>query len=321
MHRVAILTYNQAALFELSCAVELFGLSRPEYESWYDCEVVSFAAGPLEMTAGVQLSATLVDNLDDYSLLILPSWPTQDSTVDTHLARVVKKFHADGKRILSFCSGAFLLAELGILNGRTATTHWRYAELFKARYPQVNYIDDSLYVYDGRLGCSAGSAAGIDLGIEVIRQDYGYKIANQVARRLVISAHRSGGQCQFVETPVVDTPNQFAQALDWALANLTATIGINSFAAQANMSRRTFDRKFSATLNLTPKEWLTAQRLNKAKELLESEPYSIEKIAEQAGFDSVITMRHHFRKLLGVSPKQYRQQFSSTNAELYCPSP
>lgn len=317
--KVAILTYNKAAFFELGCAVELFGLSRPEYPCWYSSEVVSFEQGALELAAGLQIKVRTVKDLKAYDILVVPSWPVQFSNSDRALPdkaalSALKHFAASGKRLLSFCSGAFLLAELGLLDGRKATTHWRYAELFKARFPSVHYVDDVLYVYDGKIGCSAGSAAALDLGIEIIRRDFGYKIANQVARRLVLSAHRQGGQSQFVETPVLQSPGQFASALDWALAHLSEAIDVNSMADRANMSRRTFDRKFRSSLNLSPKEWLTVQRLNLAKELLEKDTVNIEKVASLCGFESAITFRHHFRKKLGVSPGQYRKQFNKIRA-------
>ena len=311
MQHVAILTYHHSSLFELGCAVELFALKRPEFETWYQCDVVTFDSGLQASTGEIQLLAKTIDTLEPYSMLVVPSWPTHVTSVKGTLPREIKAFHQQGKRILSFCSGAFLLATLGILDGRTVTTHWRYAERFKARFPDVDYVDDVLYVYDGQIGCSAGSAAAIDLGIEVIRHDYGYAIANQVARRLVMSAHRKGGQSQFVETPLLQTSNQFSEALDWALNNLDQPLSITELAQRANMSRRTFDRKFRSTFDSTPKEWLTNQRLNRAKALLEGEPLSIERIADLTGFDNATTMRHHFRKSLGVSPTQYRDQFAA----------
>ncbi len=309
MHNVAILAHDHTALFELGCAVELFGLPRPEFADWYRCEVVAFAAGPFALTSGVQFSVKTVGNLDKYTVLVVPSWPTGQEQVPPTLAKAVRKFHSAGKRILSFCSGAFLLAELGILDGRKATTHWRYADKFKARCPDTSYVDDVLYVYDGQIGCSAGSAAAIDLGIEVIRQDHGYRIANQVARRLVMSAHRKGGQSQFVETPVPQKPNQFSQALDWAVKHLATPIDIDTFARKANMSRRTFDRKFRSTFNLTPHAWLVTQRINQARLLLEKDKVRIDKVAEGAGFDNAGTLRHHFRRVVGVTPTRYREQF------------
>jgi AraC family transcriptional activator FtrA len=171
-----------------------------------------------------------------------------------------------------------------------------------------------LYCYDGQIGCSAGSSAGLDLGIEVIRNDYGHDIANSVARRLVVSAHRKGSQSQFSEAPVQRENSQFSAALDWALRNLNTDFDINVFAEKAFMSRRSFDRKFKANFNLSPKEWLTHQRLNYAKSMLETKEFSIEKIAELTGFNNSITMRHHFRKELGISPTFYRDQFKSNSA-------
>ena len=309
--RVAILAVNNTALFELSCAVELFGLPRPEFSSWYECDVVSFTSEPLMSTAGIQISGLKVTNLDDYDMLVIPSWNTQSDEIPEEIASGVLVFYQQGKRILSFCSGAFLLAKLGILNGRKATTHWLYAEKFKSTFPKVIYVEDVLYVFDGVIGCSAGSASGLDLGIEIIRRDHGYEIANQVSRRLVISAHRQGGQAQFVETPLLEKPSQFSQALDWALAHLAEKIDINLLASKANMSRRTFDRKFRSTLKMTPKEWLIHQQLNRVKNILEQDQSSIEQAAYLAGFNSVITMRYHFKRVLGITPTQYRNQFTA----------
>ena len=319
--KVAVLTRDHGALFELGCAVELFGLPRPEFDPWYECEVVSFSSGPMTMLGGLQMTARQTESLDAYDMLIVPGWPVKGAELSSQHREALLRFHAAGKRLLSFCSGAFLLGELGVLDGRKATTHWRYADIFRQRFPAVQYVDDVLYVYDGNMGCSAGSAAAIDLGIEVIRRDFGYAIANQVARRLVMSAHRKGGQSQFVETPVLERASQFSQALDWALRNLQANIDIDVFAERARMSRRTFDRKFRSTFNLTANEWLIQQRLNLAKGLLESglkepgsresAPLGIEQVAAQSGFGNAITMRHHFRRVLGVSPSQYQAQFAA----------
>lgn len=309
MYRVSILVHDNTALFELGCAVELFALRRPELEQWYQCDVVSFSAAPLDATGGVNLTVKPVRSLADYTMIVIPSWETAGAPVSELIKEELTKAFEAGKRVLSFCSGAFLLAELGILDGREATTHWCYAEKLKSRYPRIHYVDDVLYVYDGRIGCSAGSAAAIDLGIEVIRGDYGYRVANHVARRLVISAHRNGGQSQFVETPVIERPNRFAESLDWAMLNLASPIDIDSFARRAHMSRRTFDRRFKSTFNLSPKEWITHQRLNAARQLIETTGHDIEKVAELSGFANATTLRHHFRKVIGVSPKQYREQF------------
>lgn len=312
MHQIAILTYPQAALFELGCAVELFALPRPEFEHWYQCEVVSFSAPPLSVTGGIQLLSKTVDSLDAYSMLVIPSWPVNRDNVAPAIDAEIHRFYQQGKRIISFCSGAFLLAELGLLNGRQATTHWRYADLFRQRFPAVNYVEDVLYIYQPPLGCSAGSAAALDLGIEIIRQDYGYKIANQVARRLVLSAHRKGGQSQFVETPLLQHSPLFSATLDWALSHLSDKVSIDGLAKRAGMSRRTFDRKFRTTFNMSAQQWLILQRVEHVKALLEHGNNNIEHIAARSGFENAVTLRYHFRKVLGVSPAEYRQQFNTT---------
>lgn len=309
MKRIAILTYDNAALFELGCAVELFALSRPEIENWYQTHVVTFDDCALEVTGGLKIMAQQVSSLANYDMVVIPSWSIHKAEVPVKLRKAMLEFYQAGKRILSFCSGAFLLAGLGLLDGRKATTHWRYAALFSERFPQINFVDNVLYLYDGQIGCSAGSAAALDLGIEVIRQDYGHKIANSIARRLVVSSHRQGGQSQFVETVVPERANGFSEALDWTLENLSQSIDVSQMAERANMSRRTFDRKFKLSLNMSPKEWLTQQRLMLAKQMIEDTQYSIEQVATCAGFDNATTMRHHFRRVFTISPRQYRDQF------------
>ncbi|PVZ70611.1 helix-turn-helix domain-containing protein [Pelagibaculum spongiae] len=309
--KVAILAHPQASLFELGCAVELFGLPRPEINHWYATQVVAWQENQLSALCGIQLQITKISCLDKFSHLVIPYWPVNNTEIDQKLRQAIIQFYQAGKVIVSFCSGSFLLAEIDLLNNRNATTHWRYAEQFKARFPQINYVDDVLYLFDGKLGCSAGSAAALDLGIEVIRQDYGYQIANQVARRLVMSAHRAGGQSQFVQTPLLAVPNQFAATLDWVISHLADPIDIDFLAAKANMSRRTFDRKFRSSFNLSAQQWLSQQRIIKAKQLLESESHAVEKVAELSGFNNATAMRHYFRKLVGVTPVQYRKQFSS----------
>ncbi len=310
-NQLAILAHPHASLFELGCAVELFALPRPEINNWYETQVVAWQANQLSALCGIQLQITEVSRLDNFSHLVIPYWPVDNTEVDQKLRQAIIQFYQARKTIISFCSGSFLLAEIGLLNNRDATTHWRYAEQFKIRFPKINYVDDVLYLFDGQLGCSAGSAAALDLGIEVIRQDYGYQVANQVARRLVMSAHRAGGQSQSVQTPVLEVPNQFAATLDWAISYLADPIDIDFLSAKANMSRRTFDRKFRSSFNLSAQQWLSQQRIIKAKQLLESENYSVEKVAELSGFNNATTMRHYFRKLMGVTPVQYRKQFSN----------
>ena len=311
MNKVAILAYQGCSLFELGCAVELFGLERPEHKGWYSGEVISFDQGPLTSTCGVALGIKQIESLDDYSMLVISSWPTDLRPVNQHLANQILKFRHLNKRIISFCSGAFLLATLGILDNRHATTHWRYAEVFKQQFTAVKYVDDVLYVLTEKIGTSAGSAAAIDLGLAVIRDDFGSDIANQVARRLVTSPHRKGGQAQYIETPLRESNNIFDDTINWAIKNLNSDVSIDLLAEKSHMSRRTFDRRFRATHGCSPKEWLITQRLNLAKVALERNYGPIEHIAESTGFVNAHSLRRHFRNHFGISPRQYRDQFSS----------
>lgn len=308
--RVAILVDEGIALFELGCATELFALPRPEINNWYQTEVVSFTSEPLNATGGLLIQPKVLSDLLAYDMVIIPSWPV-DRQVPEQIALALKSFFNSAGQVISFCSGAFLLGYAGLLNGRRATTHWRYAEAFKERFFSTEYVEDVLYLYDGQIGCSAGSSAAIDLGIEVIRHDYGYQIANQVARRLVLAAHRSGGQSQFVETPIPKNKNHFSETLDWAIQNIHSPLDVNQLAKKANMTRRTFDRHFRKILNMSPKEWIIQQRLERAKSLLESSDQTIDNIAYNSGFETSISMRHNFRKFLSISPSSYRKQFAS----------
>ncbi len=309
MKRVAILTFDHQALFELGCAAELFALPRPDINNWYQTDIVTFEPGQQQATGGLLIESKKVQHLDGYDMLVIPSWSCQPREISPQLKSAIMKLHYQGKRLLTFCSGSFLLAELGLLRGRKATTHWMYKEAFQSRFPDCEYVDDVLYQYDGEIGCSAGSSAAIDLGIEVIRQDYGHDIANKVARRLVLAAHRSGGQSQYVDKPVHRGRNLFTETLDWAIANLDQKLDIDTLAQQASMSRRTFDRKFRATFNMSANAWLIEQRVALAKQLLEETQHNIERVAQYAGFDNAMTLRHHFRNLVHITPTRYREQF------------
>jgi AraC family transcriptional activator FtrA len=309
--KVAILIQQPISLFELGYAVELFALPQTRYSNWYETEVVSFSPGPHSGIGGISLEVRQVDSLDGFDMLVVPAWPFRYASVSESMATAITQLHQRGGRILTFCTGAFLLGELGLFDGKRATTHWAYAEEFQRRYPAAQYIDNVLYLYDGVIGCSAGSAAGIDLSMEVIRADFGYQIANQVARRLVMPPHRCGGQSQFVERPMIKTPNRFANAVEWAQNNLQSKIDMDQLAQHALMSRRSFDRKFRAAFTLSPQQWLIQQRLNVAKDLLESTEYSIDQIANLSGFENAVSFRHHFKKTLTLSPRQFRDQFGS----------
>lgn len=307
--QVSILAYNKVSLFELACAVELFAIPRPEFEQWYQAEVITFENRELELIADMTLTCKHANDLRQTDLLVVPSWPISQTEIDPVLSKSILDFYHQGGRIISFCSGSFLLGRLGILDGKSATTHWRYADAFKQEFPKVNYVDDVLYVKEDRIGCSAGSASAIDLGIDIIRHDFGFGHANSVARRLVLPAHRAGGQKQFVEKTIPRGRNSFSETLDWAVMNISEDLTIDQLAKRANLTRRTFDRRFRHTFNQTPTQWLIERKLEIAKGRLESTEDSLESIAGQAGFANAITMRHNFNKYLAITPSQYRIQF------------
>lgn len=309
MLKVAILAFDPIATFELACAIEIFALPRPEYGNWYQTEVVCFEKVPLQATGGITISAKSIPSLDGYHTLVIPSWKIDSNHVRLDLAEKITEFSAHGGRIVSFCSGAFLLAQLGLLQNKRATTHWRYSEIFKRRFPLVNFVDDVLYTHDQNISCSAGSAAALDLGVDIVREDFGHEVANNVARRLVIAPHRRGGQAQYIETPVAKNTGTFSHTLDWAIKNLHEPISVDDLAKQANMSRRTFDRHFKSALGTSPKVWINQQKINLARQLLETENLSIEQLALKVGYDSGITLRFNFNKYVGVSPSQYQTQF------------
>lgn len=307
--KVAILLYDKQSMFELGCAIELFALPRPQYADWYQTDIVSFQSQPVEVTAGIHIQAKVISKLENYQMLVIPGWSTSDPGVPDNLRTEIIKLFNRKERLISFCSGSFLLAELGLLDNLNATTHWRYADVFKQRYPDIHFCDNVLYTFHDQIACSAGSAAALDLGLEIIKADFGYKIANQVARRLVVSPHRRGGQSQYVETPIIQHHDQFSSTLDWVKQNLTTRIDINQLANRANMSRRSFDRHFRAALDMGPRQWINQQKLELARQLLEHSSFNIEQVAEKSGFENSMNLRLHFNKSYSVSPAQYRSQF------------
>jgi AraC family transcriptional activator FtrA len=231
------------------------------------------------------------------------------------LLRALRRAHDRGARILALCSGAFVLAAAGLLDGRRATTHWRYAEAFQSRYPKVRFESNVLYVDEDGVLTSAGSAAGIDLCLHVVRRDYGAEIANLVARRLVVPPHRDGGQAQYVPEPVsVRAPGGLARVQEWALARLDRPLALEDLAREGNMSVRTLARRFEQETGSTPHRWLTHQRLLAAQRILETTGDGIDQVARAVGFDSGVTLRHHFRRTFGTTPTAYRRRFSILRA-------
>ncbi|MDQ0394940.1 transcriptional regulator FtrA [Labrys monachus] len=313
---VAVLAYDGLCTFEFGVAYEVFGLPRPEMgPGWYGYVACAIEAGPLHAAGGLTVVVDAgLDRLAGADLIVAPGWRGIDAPVPPDLVAALRQAHASGARILSLCSGIAVLAAAGFLDGRRATTHWRYAEAIRARYPAIDLDPARLYVDEGDVLTAAGSAAGIDLCLHVVRRDFGPDAANSVARRLVVPPHREGGQAQFIERPMPRerAGTRLGPLIDWLRANLAAPHSIETIAARSGMSARTLQRRFEEATGLPPGEWLVAERVGLAREQLERNGgATVADIALACGFGTVETMRHHFRRRVGVSPAAYRARFAA----------
>jgi AraC family transcriptional activator FtrA len=309
----AILVYPGLCAFEYGIAVELFGLRRPELGvPWYDMRIVAMTGRSARGSGGVTVTADGGPRLlAKAGTIIIPGWRDPARPPPLPVLRALRRAHARGARLLSICAGAFVLGHAGLLDGRRAATHWRHADELQRLFPRARVERDVLYVDAGSIVTSAGSAAGIDAGLHLIRRDFGQRVANMVARRLVMPPHREGGQAQYVEAPVSPRPGRtIAQAMDWARARLDRPIAIGGLAAQAAMSHRTFLRHFRAALAMTPHDWLQRERLARARDLLERERLKLAEVAARCGFESLETFRAAFRRVVGVPPGAYRGRFA-----------
>ncbi|WP_296252309.1 transcriptional regulator FtrA [uncultured Enterobacter sp.] len=311
---VVVLAYDGLCTFEFGVAVEIFGLPRPEMgESWYRFAVAGVEDGELRATGGIRILADGdLGLLEGADLILVPGWRGIDAAVPDALCAALRRASARGCQLLSICSGVFVLAATGLLDGRKATTHWRYIEALKTRYPAIDVVEDVLYQDEGDILTSAGSAAGIDLCLHVVRRDYGMEAANRVARRLVIPPHRDGSQTQQLSRPVAQLreSQRLGQLFDFLHQHLALAHTVESLARRVGMSQRTFLRRFQDATGTTPTRWLLNERLLRAKDYLENSKLSIDSIAEQTGFGQAATLRHHFRQHYALSPARYRKQFA-----------
>jgi AraC family transcriptional activator FtrA len=315
--RVVAIAYDGLCTFEFGCAVEVFGLPRPEMgDTWYRFAVASVDPGPLRATGGIRVMADGgLDLVAAAGTVIVPGWRGAEAPVPEALCDALRTAHAKGARILSLCSGAFVLAAAGLLDGRDVTTHWRYAETLTRLHPSLRFVPDVLYVDGGKVLTAAGSAAGLDLCLHLVRREFGPDIANQVARRLVIPAHRQGGQAQYVERPVPRERaggSRLGPLLDRVRARLDEDWPVERLAAEAAVSLRDLHRKFQEAVGQSPGQWVIAERVVRARELLEGSRLGIDDVAAASGFGSAATLRHHFRGSLGTSPAAYRERFGAT---------
>ena len=313
-HSVAVLISDGLGTFEFGIAVEVFGLARPEFDfPWYDFQVVNTQASEVTATGGIRIIADAgLAALKDVDTIIIPSWRSIVDEDSPKVIAAIQQASSRGVRFLSICSGVFLLASAGLLNGKKATSHWRHIPKLKALYPEIAIEEDTLYVDEGDIICSAGSAAGIDACLHLVRKDFGTKVANDVARRLVAHPHRDGGQAQFIPNPIEKIERHaISESMDWALARIADKVSVKTMAEHAHMSERTFLRRFRNAVGNTPMEWLQRSRVFRAQELLENTHLPMERVAEQAGYQSNETFRVAFKKVAGVSPGAYRARFQS----------
>jgi AraC family transcriptional activator FtrA len=318
MRTVSVLAFDGMAPFELGAVVEVFGLPRPELGiPWYELSVCAERPGPLLAVGGFTMNVSHgLQTFAAADTVIVPGAEVHGD-VSPRVVAALRHAHARGARVVSICSGAFALAAAGLLDGREATTHWKYAELLQRRYPRVRVNPDVLYVDGGDVLSSAGSAAGLDLCLHLVRRDYGAQIANAVARRLVIPPHREGGQAQFIEASVREVSGDddgVERSMAWALANLAEPMTVGDLARRAHLAPRTYLRQFARRVGTSPMRWVISQRIAASLPLLEASDVPIEDVGTAVGFDSPVTFRHHFGRAMRTSPSAYRRSFRGVRA-------
>jgi transcriptional regulator GlxA family with amidase domain len=312
---VAVVAFDGISPFHLSVPCMVFGAEFAG--AGVPCHrliVCSAESGTLRTTAGFTIEAPRrLSALAGAHTIVVPSWRDPHERPPEALLRALRAAHRRGARIVGLCLGAFVLAEAGLLDGRPATTHWALVRAFAERFPQVELRPDVLYVDDGDVLTSAGTAAAIDCCLHLLRRDHGADVAARVARRMVVAPHRQGGQAQYIERPVVQSraDDRLAGVLSWALKHLDAPHQLDALAERAAMSRRTFTRRFRQATGTTVGQWLLSQRLAQAQRLLETTGHSVDTVAGACGFGSATSLRQHFAAAFNTSPTGYRRQFRS----------
>jgi AraC family transcriptional activator FtrA len=310
-HRVAVLAYEGMSAFELGIVTEVFGVQWPDAPR-YLLTICAEGDSGVNVVGGATLQTPhTLKTLAAAGTVIVPSVSDVHADATPDLVAALRKARHNGARIVSICTGAFALASAGLLDGRRATTHWLYTDLLRHRFPDVEVDPNPLYIDDGGIFTSAGSAAGIDLCLHLVRQDHGAAIANAMARRLVVAPHRDGGQAQYIEAPINADPHddRIAASMTWALNNLNQPITVDMLARRANVSTRTYLRHFTRATGTSPNRWLISQRVQASLPLLEETDIPVERIATTVGFATAVTYRHHFHRAMRTSPSAYRRSF------------
>jgi AraC family transcriptional activator FtrA len=313
-HRIAVLGFDGMAPFELGVVAEVFALPRPELEVdwWYSFALCAETPAPLAAIGGFTISTPYgLRTLARADTIVIPGTADVQRDPSPAVLTALRRSYDRGARLVSICSGAFVLAATGLLDGLTVATHWRYADLLATRFPALRVDANVLYIDAGQIVTAAGTAAGIDACLHLVRRDHGASVANRVARRMVVAPHRDGGQAQFIEQPVPDTPDDdpVGTAVTYALHRLGDALSVEDLAARAHLSPRQFTRRFTAVTGTTPGRWLIDQRIDASLALLERDDRGIEQVAHIVGFPTPAAFRKHFRSRMGLSPQAYRQRF------------
>ncbi|MFE3118570.1 GlxA family transcriptional regulator [Streptomyces niveus] len=310
---VAVLLFSGGPIFESSIPLSVFGIDRQDAGvPRYRLLVCGGEEGPLRTTGGLELTTPYgLEAIGRAGTVVVPAWRSITSPPPPEALDALRRAHEEGARIVGLCTGAFVLAAAGLLDGRPATTHWMYAPTLAKRYPSVHVDPRELFVDDGDVLTSAGTAAGIDLCLHIVRTDHGTEAAGALARRLVVPPRRSGGQERYLDRSLPEEigSDPLAEVVAWALEHLHEQFDVETLAARAYMSRRTFDRRFRSLTGSAPLQWLITQRVLQAQRLLETSDYSVDEVAGRCGFRSPVALRGHFRRQLGSSPAAYRAAY------------
>jgi transcriptional regulator GlxA family with amidase domain len=317
---VAVIVVPNFSIFEFGTACEVFGIGRSARGSGvpaFDFRVCTPVPGNVQMKSGLSLNVSLgLDATNDADLVIMAPYG-RDQEMPESVLEALRAAHARGAWVMSICSGVFALARAGLLDGRRCTTHWHYSNELAAAYPDVHVDENVLYVQDGTIISSAGTAAGIDACLHLVRVELGAQVAAAIARDMVVPPHRDGGQAQFIDRPMPTCGSApMEELLRWMVQNLDREHTVNELAARVHMSARTFARRFRSETGATPAAWLNSQRVLRAQELLESTDLNIDEVAREAGFGHPVLLRHHFAKVLDTSPQSYRRAFRGQLAEV-----
>src|SRR4051794_8321346 len=312
LRNVAVIALPEVAVFELGVVCELFGYDRTaEGLPGYDFAVCSIDGGPVRTHAGFDIAVREdLSRADEADLVVVVPYGTGEES--PRVLDALRRAHERGAWVMSVCTGAFALGAAGLLDGRRCTTHWLHTDELARRHPAAKVDPGVLYVQDGKILTSAGTAASVDAGLHLVRQEHGSTVATMLARRMVVPPHRDGGQAQYIETPVQPIQCETLQpVLTLVLETLDRPHSVDTMAELAHMAPRTFARKFRSETGVTPHDWLTSQRLLLARRLLEDSDLGVDTIAERTGFGSAATLRHHFAQRLSTTPHAYRSTFQA----------